>query len=122
MVKRGRKKQTKSEKVFGIAGSSPKSILKGAIAVTLANRVVSPLISQVGGNNQIIQEMRFPLSLAAVGTFVDGNKDLRSAGIKIAGAIALNRFVIPKITGLGVTGQKINGNGQLPILEGINTQ
>ena len=99
-IREARKKQW-----FGT--TDPKSLIKGGIAVTIANRAISPFIASMAPNNPIIQEMRFPLSMIAIGAIPSlHQKDLQSAGFKIATAIALNRFVIPKISGLGLASKQ----------------
>jgi len=91
-------------------GTSVKSLIKGGVAVTLGNQVVGGIIDRYT-TNPTIREMRFPLSMIAVGSVLDGQKDLRSAGIKVASAIALNKYVFPKL-GVALGGQRAsNGNG-----------
>ena len=100
----------KSSNIFG-GGTSIKSLLKGGVAVTLGNQVVGGIIDRYN-TSPIIKEMRFPISMIAVGTVMDGQKDLRSAGIKVASAIALNKFVFPRL-GVALGGQRANGSQQL---------
>lgn len=98
-------REARSKKWLGTV--DPKSLIKGGIAVTVANRAVAPFIAGLAPNSAIIQEMRFPLSMIAIGAIPSlHQKDLQSAGFKIATAIALNRFVIPKISGLGLAGKQ----------------
>ena len=109
----GRPKKTKKQKLREARSKKwlgtvdPKSLIKGGIAVTVANRAVAPFIAGLAPNSPIIQEMRFPLSMIAIGAIPSlHQKDLQSAGFKIATAIALNRFVLPKITGLGLASKQ----------------
>ena len=90
-------------------GTSVKSLVKGGVAVTLGNQVVGGIIDRYT-TNPTIREMRFPLSMIAVGSVLDGQKDLRSAGIKVASAIALNKYVFPKL-GVALGGQRASSNG-----------
>jgi hypothetical protein len=90
-------------------GTSVKSLVKGGVAVTLGNQVVGGIIDRYT-TNPTIKEMRFPLSMIAVGSVLDGQKDLRSAGIKVASAIALNKYVFPKL-GVALGGQRAQANG-----------
>ena len=90
-------------------GTSIKSLVKGGVAVTLGNQVVGGIIDRYT-TNPTIREMRFPLSMIAVGSVLNGQKDLRSAGIKVASAIALNKYVFPKL-GVALGGQRASSNG-----------
>ena len=90
-------------------GTSVKSLIKGGVAVTLGNQVVGGIIDRYT-TNPTIREMRFPLSMIAVGSVLNGQKDLRSAGIKVASAIALNKYVFPKL-GVALGGQRASSNG-----------
>ena len=100
-------------------GTSVKSLLKGGVAVTLGNQVVGGIIDRYT-TNPTIREMRFPLSMIAVGSVLDGQKDLRSAGIKVASAIALNKYVFPKLgVALGRQRSQANGNGNPSVASGI---
>ena len=98
-------------------GTSVKSLLKGGVAVTLGNQVVGGIIDRYT-TNPTIKEMRFPLSMIAVGSVVDGQKDLRSAGIKVASAIALNKYVFPRL-GVLTGARPVNGNGNPSVASGI---
>ena len=107
--RRASKFMNKPTNILG-QGTSVKSLIRGGVAVTLGNQIVGGIIDRYTGS-PIIKEMRFPISMIAVGSVLDGQKDLRSAGIKVASAIALNKYVFPKL-GVALGGQRAsNGNG-----------
>ena len=114
--RRASKFMNKPTNILG-QGTSVKSLIKGGVAVTLGNQIVGGIIDRYTGS-PIIKEMRFPISMIAVGSVLDGQKDLRSAGIKVASAIALNKYVFPKL-GVALGGQKAsNGNGSSSYVNG----
>ena len=106
--RRASKFMNKPTNILG-QGTSVKSLIKGGVAVTLGNQIVGGIIDRYTGS-PIIKEMRFPISMIAVGSVLDGQKDLRSAGIKVASAIALNKYVFPKL-GVLTGARAVNGNG-----------
>tara|TARA_R100000963_G_C4566562_1_gene53173 strand:- start:79 stop:489 length:411 start_codon:yes stop_codon:yes gene_type:complete len=114
---------SKERGIFGgkaelVRGTSIKSMVKGGIAVTLGNQLVGKSFDYFKIQNPIIREMRFPISMIATGTVMDGQKDLRSAGLKIASAIAINKFVLPRV-GLALGGGG-NGNGTASVAQVSN--
>jgi len=81
-----------------LAGRSAKNLIVGSALINVTSRLVGPQTSRAGIYAQPINLIIAGAGSSALG--ISGQKDLVSAGIKIAGSRAISTQIMPRLMGL----------------------
>ena len=81
-----------------LAGRSAKNLIVGSALLNVTSRLIGPQTARAGIYSQPLNLIATGLGSSALG--ISSQKDLISAGIKIAGSRAISTQVMPRLMGL----------------------